>query len=138
MTVGVQVGSIVDSIGAPSFLNAFFSTIVSVLEGGRRGTRFPAVTVAFYSGVLAADAVSDALAELRLVREELATFPPSDVVWDADDPDAEPPWGDEISSGITSLADYFVTDTGRDLFEVLFEAFDEAHSARMAVTITEF
>jgi 2,3-bisphosphoglycerate-dependent phosphoglycerate mutase len=43
-------------------------------------------------------------------------------VWDVEDRSKRPPWGDDISPDITSLANYFVTDDGRDLFEVFDEA----------------
>jgi hypothetical protein len=48
------------------------------------------------------------------------------VVWDIEDRSRRPPWGDDIAPEITSLADYFVTNDGKDLFEVLFAALDDA------------
>lgn len=135
MSVGVRVGRVVDVIGTPAFLNAFFSTLVAVLEDGERGARFPALTTTLYAGELPADRVAAALAELRAARDELAMHPPGDVVWDLDDAAARPPWGDDISSDITSLADYFVTETGRDLVEVLLEALDRASGLGARVTV---
>lgn len=40
MTVGLKVGSIIDEIGASSFLNGFFSTVTALLEGGLGGVDF--------------------------------------------------------------------------------------------------
>jgi 2,3-bisphosphoglycerate-dependent phosphoglycerate mutase len=44
------------------------------------------------------------------------------VVWDFEQRNVRPPWGDNISPTITSLADYFVTSDGRDLLAVIEEA----------------
>lgn len=51
-------------------------------------------------------------------------FAPDEIVWDIGNPGAMPPWGNNISTRISSLANYFVTSRGRDLFDVLFEAID--------------
>jgi hypothetical protein len=135
MSVGVRVGSIVDEVGSPSFFNAFFSTIAGRLEPAGAGTRFPVVSVDFYDGRVPADKVEEAIDELMRIREELASFPPTAVIWDIDDPEATPPWGDRISPDITSMANYFVSSTGRDLFELLLEAFDDAKRQNADVTI---
>jgi hypothetical protein len=65
-------------------------------------------------------------AELDQIREELRRLPPSDVVWDVEDRDKQPPWGDDISDDITDLGNYFVTEDGRDLFDVLIRRLDSA------------
>ncbi|MGQ0656380.1 MAG: Imm70 family immunity protein [Betaproteobacteria bacterium] len=36
---------------------------------------------------------------------------------------ARPPWGERISADITNLGNYLVSSTGRDVFELLEEAF---------------
>jgi hypothetical protein len=46
-----------------------------------------------------------------------------------------PPWGDDIGEEITSLAHYFVTSDGRDLFEVLFAALAEATESGQGAVI---
>jgi len=135
MSVGVRVGSIVSEVGAPDFFNSFFSTIKGLLEPAGAGTRFPLISVAFYSGRILADQVADATVELKKIQEELAGFPPSSVIWDDDDRSQKPPWGDNISPDITSMANYFVTSTGRDLLNLLFEMFDYAKKKKLDVTI---
>lgn len=52
MGVGVRVGSIVSEVGAASFLNALFSTIVGLLEPDGRGSRFPVISINFYEGII--------------------------------------------------------------------------------------
>jgi hypothetical protein len=57
------------------------------------------------------------------------------VVWDIDNPEARPPWGDDISSDITDLSNYFVTSDGRDLFEVLDEAMSALERSRLVLRV---
>ena len=33
MSVGLRVGRVVEEVGTPAFLNAFFATVVAVAEG---------------------------------------------------------------------------------------------------------
>ena len=135
MSVGVRVGSIIDEVGAPSFFNAFFSTVTGLLEPAGTGTRFPVIGIDFYAGRVSADKVGAAIDELTGIRAALASFPPTAVVWDIDDPEASPPWDGDISPHITSMANYFVSSAGRDLFELLLEAFQYAKEQNLDVTI---
>jgi hypothetical protein len=81
-----------------------------------------------YGGRLAFADAPAALAELRDAKATLAAIAPSQVVWDIEDRAARPPWGTNIAASITSLANYFVSSSGRDVFSVLDEAL--AASAR--------
>ena len=60
---------------------------------------------------------------------------PTPSVWDVDDLEARPPWGDETSDGITDVSDYFVTADGRELFEVLREALEHAQRTGVSLAI---
>jgi len=62
-------------------------------------------------------------------------LPPSKVVWDIEDLKAQPPWGDNIASEITSLGNYFVSSTGRDVFALLEEALDASAQEKSDATI---
>ncbi|MCP2040702.1 hypothetical protein L1281_001291 [Neisseria sp. HSC-16F19] len=137
MMVGIKVGSIVDEVGSASFLNCFFSTVTALLEDGKRGARFPILSC-FYQGYVHANKVGHLLGEVRVVRDELKKYPPTAVVWDLDDRSVLPPWGGNISADIKSMADYFVTSTGRDLFDLMFEALDEACEKNIDVTIVDY
>ena len=125
MTVSIKVGSIVDEIGASSFLHSFFSTISAHADGGRWGSRFPQLFL-LYEGRVPAHEAECALSELREAKVILSTLSPSAAVWDIENRSAEPPWGTTISSDITSLGNYFVSSTGRDLFALLEEALERA------------
>lgn len=73
--------------------------------------------------------------ELRKVKKELKNFSPSYVIWDAEDLSLTPPWGNNISSDITDLSNYFVTSDGRDLISVLSEAMNEAKEMQCDIEI---
>ena len=136
MAVGIKVGSITDEIGTPAFFHAFFSTVSSNLEDGW-GSRFPVLFKNLYQGNLDAGLAATAIKELNQVKEELAAIAPDKVVWDIEDRSTQPPWGSHISPGITSLANYFVTSTGRDLISTMIEALDDAATQNKPVSIVQ-
>ena len=137
MAIGIRLGSIVDEIGASSFLNAFFSTIVGLLENGNPGAVYPVVSINLYDGSVPVDKLEQAVYELKSIREALSKFPPSAVIWDIEDRSKTPPWGENISPEISSMANYFVSSTGRDLFDVLGEVFSHAIKTHRSVKIVE-
>ena len=130
MAVGIRVGQIVDEIGAPSFVHAFFSTICVHCDAGQWGSRFPVLMKQLYDGRVSSERANVALEELREARQLLSRIEPSKVVWDIEDRTARPPWGDHISDSITSLGNYFVSSTGRDVFELLEGALAAAVAGR--------
>jgi hypothetical protein len=133
VSLSAWVGNKRFEIGEPSFLKAWFSTIFVRLENEDWGSLFPTIMRDFYSGSLPHTRAADAQRELKRIRQRLTAFPPDRVVWDFENPQARPPWGDEISSHIVSLGNYFVTSDGKDLFEVLASAFAEAAKAKQDV-----
>ncbi len=135
MGVGLSAGNELWSIGTGEFFHAFFSTVTARLEPDGWGTRFPAVMKELYRGELDAQSAKLALAELGRIRVELRRFPPSDVVWDGADRTRRPPWGDEIADDITDPSNYFVTDDGEDLFDVLSEGLGYATRAGVPVQV---
>lgn len=121
MTVGFRVGSVVDEIGTHAFLHAFFSTISHQLEPNGWGTRFPELMNDLYQGKLDSGKARKVLADISTIEQELKSRSPDEIVWDIDNLSAQPPWGNRISPDITDLSNYFVTSTGRDMFDVLVE-----------------
>ena len=134
MAVGITVGSITDEIGTPDFLHAFFSTISAHCDEGGWGSRFPHL-FSLYRGRLQASDAAEALRELREAHSQLLRLPPDRVVWDIENPRARPPWGANIAAEITSLGNYFVSSTGRDLFALLEEAFAECSEKGRDATV---
>lgn len=137
MTVGFRVGGIIDEVGTSDFLHAFFSTISVHLEPEGWGTRYPELMNELYQGKLEQKAAEKVLKDVSEIREQLKAFPPRDVVWDIERPDAKPPWGDNISTDITDLSNYFVTSTGRDVFEVLIECLEALKSEGGCMTVDQ-
>jgi hypothetical protein len=135
MTVGIQAGSSISEVGASSFFNAFFSTLTGLLEPEGRGTRFPVIAGDFYEGHISSGQTDKARSELVLIQAELAQHPPSAVIWDFEDRTKQPPWGDDFSPNITSMANYFVSSTGRDMFELMLEVFDYADRRQFDINI---
>ena len=122
-------------IGSAAFLHAFFSTVAVRLEASRWGSRFPALLLQLYQGELPIDAVNQAQQELAIIEAELASFPPSDVVWDFEHRDRLPPWGSNIAASITSLANYFWTSDGHLLIDRIRHALTHASAQQSAVRI---
>ena len=135
MSVGIQVGSIIDEIGSSDFFYAFFSTVSSHCEPNGWGSRFPALMTSLYDGSLEPQDVSRALTELAQAKVILSNISPDKVVWDFENHSVQPPWGKNISASITSLGNYFVTSTGRDLFAVLDEALNAALKDKVGAQI---
>jgi hypothetical protein len=138
MAVAIRVGSVVDEVGTDAFFHAFFSTISKHLEPGGWGSRFPELMLKLYQGKLDAGSARKVASDLRIIRDELARFGPDQVVWDIDKPDAKPPWGTNVSAHINSLANYFVTSTGRDLFDVLLEALEALERNGGTLTVEQY
>ncbi len=126
MPVGIKVGSITDEIGAPSFVQAFFSTVSVHCEPNGWGSRFPHLMKELYQGRLSVDSAAAALEELNEAKIQLSTLSPSKVVWNIENREAQPPWGKNIAPTITHLGNYFVSSTGRDVFNLIEEALGAA------------
>lgn len=125
MSVGLRLGRITDEIGSSSFFHSFFSTVSYLLEKDGWGSRFPSLLKDLYQGSLQEDKATQALEELETISNELKNHPPRDVVWDIENLDSNPPWGENVSPDITDLSNYFVTSAGRDLIGVLRECLEE-------------
>lgn len=125
MGVGIKLGSITDEIGTRAFLYAFFSTISGNLEPAGWASRFPIIMNKLYGGTLPRQDGAAALAEIRIIQNELAHLSPGKVIWSLEDRALQPPWGNSISTDINSLANYFVNAHGRDLIGILVEVFEE-------------
>jgi len=126
MAVGLQTGPIFYTIGSSSFLHSFFSTISYHLEDKEWGDTYPIMMNKLYQGKLLNSEIPKAKAELKEIQSRLKNFSPDKVIWNIEDLSQQPPWGNDISEDITDLSNYFVTSDGRDLFDVIKLAFDDA------------
>lgn len=135
MSISLWVGENSYQIGTSSFLKCFFSTVYTRCENLDWGARFPTIMNDFYSGELAPDLCQTALEELTQIQRCFANYSPEEIVWDFENPLMKAPWGDDISPTIDSMADYFLTSEGSDLFEVFRSAFTEASKSGEIVVI---
>ena len=135
MEVGLKVDFLWYPIGTGDFVHSFFSTICYRLENQQWGSRFPYLMNNLYQGKLSHVDVNQALVELMDIRRELAAFTPDKVIWDIEDLGKQPPWGNDISSDITNLSNYFVTCDGGDLFEEIFKAFHESQAGEQNILL---
>lgn len=135
MGVSFQVGNKFYEVGSASFLHSFFSTISYHLEPQGWGTRYPSLLKHLYNGTMSWTDAGNAIEELKEVQVKLSDYPPRDVVWDIEDLSKKPPWGENISSDITSLANYFVTSDGNDLINVLLMAIRNSQNKKINIEI---
>ena len=119
MSVGFTVKYYWYQIGTGDFLHSFFSTIAYNLEDGKWGSKYPVIMNELYSGDLKSNRIELAIEELDLIVPELRKLKPNKVVWDIEDLTKQPPWGDNISSEITDLSNYYVTSDGADFITIL-------------------
>jgi len=126
MAVGFKVKYYWYQVGNGDFMHAFFSTICYHLEGKQWGSKYPHLMNELYQGRLEKNNLGKAIAELKDIKERLKEFLPVEVIWDINDLDAKPPWGDNISAEIKNLSTYFVTSDGEDLVSVLGNALAKA------------
>lgn len=124
MAIGLSVGINYYSIGTSDFFHSFFSTISYYLEPDGWGTKYPLLTKDLYQGKLGCAKSSEARANLLEIQYLLKTFSPDKVIWNIDNLSQRPPWGNNINPDITNLSNYFVTNDGKDLFEVLNSAIE--------------
>jgi len=119
MAVGFFIDPIFYEVGSGDFLNSFFSTIYIKLENNEWGSKYPYLMNNFYKGCVKKDNIEEFRKEIVSLRKDLEKLPPSAIVWDYENLDLSPPWGNIISSDIKNMSDYFVTSDGENLLDVL-------------------
>lgn len=126
MAVGFKVKYYWYQIGSGDFIHSFFSTICLRLEDGKWGCKYPYLMNELYQGKLSKKDIDGALYELKEIQKCFESLPTTEVVWDIDNLEITPPWGDNISSDIKDLSTYYVTSEGEDLITLLEKALKKA------------
>ncbi|HAF2130097.1 TPA: hypothetical protein G9F27_004366 [Salmonella enterica] len=112
--VGILAAMTLAEVGPVSDLKTFFNLVVSLLENGIKGSKYPWVTEKLYSGSLTYDEVYKVKCELDSIREEFSRFSLSNIDLQS--------FGMDKNNSRLNL-------NGNDLhvvFDRLFKAFDEA------------
>lgn len=107
----------ITEIGFDIVLHSLLSTVALHLEGGNWGARFPLIMFKLYQGKLDAEDAAAALRELQAMQAGLACLSPGHVVWDINDLARQPPWGEAINPGTTSMANYHATVESTNLLD---------------------
>ena len=135
MTVGFKVKQYWYEVGEGSFLHSFFSTVCYHLEDSRWGSKFPYIMNKLYYKKLNRRDIAKAIKELEDIKDGLKNFSPNQVIWNIENLELKPPWGNNITEEITSLENYYVTSNGKDFFSVFEEALLKAQELRTDITI---
>ena len=122
-------------IGSSDFLYAFFSTVAYDLENKKWGIRYPIIMKKLYQGRLEATDISQAIAELKMIRQGLQQLRPDKIIWDFENPKKQPPWVEKISPDITDLSNYFVTSDGEDFLTIFLHALEKAKELNSNIEI---
>jgi hypothetical protein len=132
---GLKVGPIFYGVGTGSFLHCFFSNIAYHLEGNVWGSIYPTLMNKLYKGNLPNEDINNAKKELEEIKERFRIIMPNKAIWDIENPEQRPPWGDKIADRITNLSNYFYTSDGKDLFDVLFTSLETALKVKKDIFI---
>lgn len=122
-------------IGSPAFFHCFFSTVAYRLENDAWGSVYPRIMLDFYKGRLRHAAAPQALGELDAIQLGFEMMPPTDIIWDYDDLERQPPWADGALDGVACAAECFFTPREEHLFTVLRQAFTRSIEVRHDVCI---
>lgn len=135
MAVGFRVDFLWYPVGHGDFVHAFFSTVSYHLELNGWGSNYPLLMNHLYQGKLNWNDVPQAIQEVQDIREKLKAYTPDQVIWDLEDVTKQPPWKNDIAPTITNLSNYFVTSDGRDMFDVLLAALQDATDEKIDLEI---
>jgi 2,3-bisphosphoglycerate-dependent phosphoglycerate mutase len=133
--IGISVGSFWYELGISDFLYAWFSTINYHLEGKKWGSKFPIVMNEFYQGKVKAKNINILQQEIIEIQKQLKKYGPNEIIWNIENLSLQPQWGNNISSDITYLSNYFVTSNGEDLFDVVLSSIDMAIERKCELVI---
>ena len=121
MTVGIKIHGITTEIGHGELLHAYFSTISYRLENDGWGTRFPVLMDMLYLGELPPANARIANNEILEIKDLLSKLSKTNVIWDIDDSKAKCSFEWSEPEMATSVYEYFVTNAGRNLTELILE-----------------
>lgn len=112
--VGILAAMTIAEVGPASDVKAFFKLVLSLLENGTKGSKYPWVVEKLYRGSLAYDELYKVKSELDTIKNEFSAISPDNIEWS--------------SFGIDKNHSRLNFE-GRSLFSVFerfFKAFDEA------------
>lgn len=139
MSVGIKTGYSWYQIGRGDYLESFFSTVAYYLENKIWGCKYPTIMKQLYSGELSYKDADNAINELKSIRESLKKLKRenNEIIWDARDLTLKvPEWAINPNDAVMSLAEYYVTEDGRDMIEVFLLALNDSKELSKDLFIT--
>ncbi|OGH96639.1 MAG: hypothetical protein A2104_05350 [Candidatus Melainabacteria bacterium GWF2_32_7] len=122
-------------LGSYEYLNCYFSTISTLLEDGKLGSRFPILLESLDAKTkIEPEAAEELLFELAAITEELKKYPPSSI--DCGNIDTEESnWMLEapFDTSVDNLYDYFLNMEENNLTQTFYEFAAEAAEENMSL-----
>ncbi len=123
-------------VGNWKFLYSFFSTVAHQLENRKWGSVYPHLMIELYDGKISENNLDFLNKELIEIKNRLEKLSPDKVIWNYENLDENPPWGNDISNDITNMSNYYVTCNGEDFIDVFQEAIQMAKEENVDLEIT--
>ena len=115
--VGILAAITIAEVGPASDVKAFFNLVLSLLENGVKGSKYPWVMEKLYRGSLAYDELNKVESELDSIKKEFLSISPDNIEWSS--------FGvDKNNSRLN-----FEGENMFSIFKRFFKAFDEAFQA---------
>ncbi len=73
--------------------------------------------------------------QFNIIRTELSKLEPNQIVYDANKPNEEAPWKNNISPTVTSCADFYTTADGKDLLSEIINILTYAGTNGVSVEL---
>ena len=106
------------SIGSSSVFHSLYSTVLVRLT--KNLDQYPLAIGFFEEKVCEPQNGIQTARQFNLIRDALAKFPPEKAVYDYKDKKRKAPWVDNVSPVVTSCANLYTTEDGKDLlFEIV-------------------
>ena len=119
--------------GTSDTLRALYSTAFTLLK--EKGNQIKLGLEFLKTGNCTVEQTGETLKQLKTIKKELSSFKPDEAVYDYRNPKKEAPWKDNISNDVTSCADLFTTDDGKDLLLELIDMLAYTSSKGIAIEV---
>ena len=136
MIVCTSNHDLIVDVGSQDIWNSVYSTIVYHLLNAE--VKYKNAMSIFTKGKVSSDNALVAAREMNMIRDELSQVAPNKVIYDINNLNVKPPWGDNISPVITSCMNYFTTADGKDLLFEIVNIFVHSSYYKVDVLIEDF
>ena len=121
------------NIGRSDIWSSLYATIAINLKRKLKGV--PLAIQFLESGQCTRDKAMETARQFNLIRDMLSQFSPKDLIYDLHNPKGPAPWDNNISSVVTSCANFYTTADGGDLLYVIVSILCYAGIVGVSVSI---